>query len=86
MKLFGGETKTRKLFSPTANSLSVVVVEEREKRDFCESFQSVHLRKSLLDTFRGREGEKGRIVIGDSFLLKKKFFLPREKKKRLHKW
>jgi hypothetical protein len=85
MKLFGGETKTRKLFPPTANSLSLVVGSREKKGDFCESFQSVHLRKSLLDTLRGRG--KGRIVIGDSFPLSRKrktFSLPLrdEKKKR----
>lgn len=56
------DIKARKL---SVNLLEVVVI---EKRDFCKSFQSVHLTKTLLDTFRREEKrEKGQIVIADSF-------------------
>ena len=55
--------KNEKSFCEFARSCRV------EKRDFCESFQSVHLTKTLLDTFRRKEerGKKGQIVIADSF-------------------
>ena len=55
--------KNEKSFCEFAGSCRV------EKRDFCESFQSVHLTKTLLDTFRRKEerGKKGQILIADSF-------------------
>lgn len=57
-----GAIKTRKV------SVNLLEVVGGEKRDFRKSFQSVHLTKTLLDTFRRKEErEKGQIVIADSF-------------------
>lgn len=49
-KMCEEETKTRKVFIPQQ-----IICFKVQKRDFSKSFQSVHLTKTLLDTFPSKE-------------------------------